>query len=710
MLNLTEGSDAHVPDSVGPYRVKADALDTKNGLLAVGGEATLLVAVLEDPRLPQPLKRKVEFVIKEARDGIAGVSERVACQGWWQMQIADAENPHVEKVLTVMEGDNETPARYVTRRADYSLDTYLEQCMAHEDLDRRSFIAAGIALQMAEALAGVQRFAEKHGYREADVVHRDLKPANVLLRVTDDDIPFTTLIDFNGIAGREGSLKNSLSMGGLEGSKEMATLRYMSPEQEQIIYENRDKDDIDLRSDIYSLALVLVEMLGGSHGRRSVNIPEDTNPALKGIIRKCLAETPEGRYESPEDLVVALQQYVNTRQGRAFAGPGQLIVSTGDLESLRDADSTDMTPDKAAAKGLLARLKGKELLQLAGTLGLSTALGILAAVLGGLGSVTGNLLGKGVEAASKAYERRKIVKAMMDELEEKYPEGQIMGKIIAAVKEDRQMTPARKEEILSGALISKLERLANPEDLQAQIQEAVRVAVKGGELSHRDPLGIAQIVKSAVKEALADFSPLETQKKRKPVQLYWLVKQIESELRRGHENQVKLEAWINNKRTRENTRKLIPILRRVCSSRSSVEMAFMCVGIDSAFIPEGAGNVDELWTWIIEDYIEAGGVELSLLNGWLKDERELEEKCRRSFCNNVIEALVRLYPGSEEVKALVESLGMDSSRVSVTTDSRVLWSQLHSKCMAGSFVLGQAKSFEAIVQKAMDEIQERFKR
>lgn len=667
--HLPEGADAHISHSIGPYLIKKDAVDTRNGLLAAGAEARLLVAVLEDSRLPQPVRRHVEFVIKEDNGKIAGVSERVACQGWWQMQIADAENPHVEKVLTVEEGDVDTPTRYIMRRADYSLDTYLEQILKHEeDHSKKSFVAASIALQMAKGLAGVQRFAKKHGYRPCDVVHGDLKPANVLLRVTDGEVPFVTLIDFNGIAGREGDLRNSLSLGAAEGSREMATLRYMSPEQEQILYGNRDKDDIDLRSDIYSLGLVLVEMIGGHHGRRSISLPEDTNPALKGIIGKCLVENPEGRYATPEDLVVALEQFVNTMQGRAFAGPGQLIVSSGDLESLRDADSTDMTPDKAAAQGLLARLKDNELLKLATTLGLSTALGVLATVLGGLGTVTGALTGKAVEAASKAYERRKIVKAMMEELEEKYKEDEILGKIVMAIKADREIAPARRDEILSGALIQKLERLSDPEELKRHIQEAVQAAFQGRDSSLEDPLGIAQVVKAAVAEAMVGFSP-EVKKKRHPIDIMVLAKRILEDF--PHNSHLK--SWLEGPKTRQNTRDMIDTLARLFSIKGS-DMKYLCFGtsLSPTLLPKGASDDKQLWEWIVGDYLEAGALERETMQAGLDANFELHDISSRS---DLLNALTRVYDTREKIVELCKLVHIDTLRVQ-NGEAKSIWTNL----------------------------------
>ncbi|HEX3150805.1 MAG TPA: protein kinase [Gemmataceae bacterium] len=161
-----------------------------------------------------------------------------------------------------------------------------------------------IGTQLAAGLA------HAHG---RGILHRDLKPANVLL--TDDGVPM--LLDFN--LAQDTKVRPDLvraSMGG--------TLPYMAPEQLSAF--SRQGGQLDARSDIYSLGVVLYEMISGRRPFREpdkgpllevVNrLIEDrrqqpesvrsTNAAVSrsvdAIIGKCLAPKPENRYQSAADL------------------------------------------------------------------------------------------------------------------------------------------------------------------------------------------------------------------------------------------------------------------------------------------------------------------------------------------------------------------------------------------------------------------------
>ncbi len=165
--------------------------------------------------------------------------------------------------------------------------------------------AATIAAQVAGALA----YAHRHG-----VVHRDIKPGNVLL--TDDGQVKVT--DF-GIA-QAISTEEGLTMAG----SVMGTAAYFSPEQAEGAV-------VDGRSDVYSLGVVLFEMLAGRppfvgdspvavasmHVRNDPPPLRELNPAVPEAIElvtmRALQKRPDQRYQTAEDFRADLLRFCEGR-------------------------------------------------------------------------------------------------------------------------------------------------------------------------------------------------------------------------------------------------------------------------------------------------------------------------------------------------------------------------------------------------------------
>jgi eukaryotic-like serine/threonine-protein kinase len=158
--------------------------------------------------------------------------------------------------------------------------------------------ALRLAIQVASALDAAHR---------KSIVHRDLKPGNLL--VTPSGVK---VLDFGlakmgrGNAVRDLSARNTGGGASLtQFGAVMGTLNYMSPEQVQ-------GRETDARSDIYSFGLVLYEMLTGRRAVASENQPVSltdrfAQDALERVVRRCLEQDPEERWQSARDLKVALE-------------------------------------------------------------------------------------------------------------------------------------------------------------------------------------------------------------------------------------------------------------------------------------------------------------------------------------------------------------------------------------------------------------------
>ncbi len=167
------------------------------------------------------------------------------------------------------------------------------------------------ALQALEAIAE----AHRHG-----IVHRDLKPANLWLTTREDDSDFIKVLDFGTLKLRG----TDLTLNECETRKTslMGSPLYISPEQ------IRDPSDVDARSDIWSLGVVLHELLTGHppfQGQFLAEIVravcnedyalparEDLPAELAEILMKCLQKEASDRFQSVEELAHAFLPIIRT--------------------------------------------------------------------------------------------------------------------------------------------------------------------------------------------------------------------------------------------------------------------------------------------------------------------------------------------------------------------------------------------------------------
>jgi serine/threonine-protein kinase len=223
-----------------------------------------------------------------------------------------------------------------------------------------SVSAAGVGAAIANALAYAHR---------NNVVHRDIKPANILL----GEDGAIKVVDF-GIAraldaGHEGGLTQDGAV--------MGTATYFSPEQAK-------GEGLDLRSDLYSLGVVLYELVAGkppfagdsalATAYKQVNeaaprlrdLVADVPLALEAIIAKCLTKNADMRYNNAEQLRDDLRRFMNgeptlavdearVRSGKAPLGNTNLDQATTMMSPVNgDSSSTQMLPRTSVMPATMA--------------------------------------------------------------------------------------------------------------------------------------------------------------------------------------------------------------------------------------------------------------------------------------------------------------------------------------------------------------------
>ena len=262
--------------------------------LARGGMADVFLA--RDLLLDRPVALKVLFP-EFATDRAFVERFRREAQA-----AANLSHPHI---VSVFDWGEENGTYFIVM--EYVEGRSLAQILKDEGAllpDR----AADVVTDVAAALG----FAHRNG-----VIHRDVKPGNVLIsplgQVKVTDFGIARAVTTEGDLTRTGTV--------------MGTATYFSPEQAR-------GESVDPRSDVYSLGVVLYELLVGEppfkgdspvsvaykHVSEQAELPTARNPriptALEAVTMKALAKNPANRYASAEELAADLRRY---REGRPVA-------------------------------------------------------------------------------------------------------------------------------------------------------------------------------------------------------------------------------------------------------------------------------------------------------------------------------------------------------------------------------------------------------
>ena len=174
-------------------------------------------------------------------------------------------------------------------------------------------LAVYLILKVLEALSYAHHAKDSQG-NNLEIVHRDISPPNILLSFGGD----VKLTDF-GVSKARIKMHQTVS-GALKGK-----LLYMSPEQA------RGERDIDSRSDLYSVGVILYELITGEKlfidtseililkrvqegfVKRPSEIVPDLDPKLEKIILKTLAKNRWERYQSASEIITELENYLRNK-------------------------------------------------------------------------------------------------------------------------------------------------------------------------------------------------------------------------------------------------------------------------------------------------------------------------------------------------------------------------------------------------------------
>lgn len=218
-----------------------------------------------------------------------------------------------------------------------------------EGTDLAKLVKQNGPLPVEQAAAYIRQAASGLAYAsEKGLIHRDIKPANLFLAAVGQPVVFVVKILDLGLARLETTDEEEGSALTQDGAV-VGTIDYLAPEQAQ------DPRGVDGRADLYSLGCTFYFMLTGQPPFPSGSAPErlvkhrleaplpirernaDVTPAIAAIVHKLLAKKPEERYQTPAELIAALDAVLHAapapRRSRLRAVLGAVLrprrVTTG---------------------------------------------------------------------------------------------------------------------------------------------------------------------------------------------------------------------------------------------------------------------------------------------------------------------------------------------------------------------------------------------
>ncbi|MGK3988952.1 serine/threonine-protein kinase [Sorangium sp. So ce136] len=241
--------------------------------------------------------------------------------------LARLQHPNIVTVFDYGRVENMEPERY------FMAMEFLEGETLFRRLRKAGRLSAPDAMGIARQIARGLREAHKHG-----VVHRDLKPSNVMLVPGEDTGELVKILDFGLVKVLADDSEELTQQGSFLGSP-----RFMSPEQ-------ISHGKVDLRTDVYSLGVIVYQMLCGkvpfeaqnsvqiliAHLQQPVPRMRERNPEadvpepLEAFVLRCLSKEPDGRPANMEAFIRGLGECAQAMGlSPAFGSTGLVTMDSG---------------------------------------------------------------------------------------------------------------------------------------------------------------------------------------------------------------------------------------------------------------------------------------------------------------------------------------------------------------------------------------------
>ncbi len=343
-MSLTVGA------RLGPYEILSP--------LGAGGMGEVYRAL--DPRLGR------EVAVKVLRETVATDAERLRRFEKEARAVGALNHPNI---LTVHDIGSQNGSPYVVM--ELLAGETLRDVLLRRAPSTRQVLSW--AVQAAQGLSAAH---------QKGIVHRDIKPENLFL-TADGRVK---ILDF-GLAKLMQPAVPPVSQTGVSTAAPgtdigviLGTVAYMSPEQAA-------GEDVDHRSDIFSLGIVLYELLSGEHPFRRATVVATLTAilnetpielsvrqpgipvAVNRIVSRCLEKRREGRYESAHDLALALEDILERGSTATTLRDVEERSPYPGLSSFTEEDAGQFFGREQEVKELWEKLRGRKLLAVIGPSG-----------------------------------------------------------------------------------------------------------------------------------------------------------------------------------------------------------------------------------------------------------------------------------------------------------------------------------------------------